>query len=94
MLGLHCCLGFSLVASRGHSLVAVLRRIVVASLVAEHGLQGARAPGVAAPGSRARAQLLKGTWDLPGLGIKPVSSALAGGFFTTEPPGGSPRLGF
>ena len=26
-------------------------------------------------------------WDLPGLGIKPVSSALAGRFFTTEPPG-------
>ena len=25
--------------------------------------------------------------DLPDLGIKPVSSALAGGFFTTEPPG-------
>ena len=39
------------------------------------------------PGSRARAQLLQGTWDLPGLGIKPVSSVLAGGFFTTEPPG-------
>ena len=26
-------------------------------------------------------------WDLPGPGIKPVSPALAGGFFTTEPPG-------
>ena len=25
--------------------------------------------------------------DLPDLGIKPVSPALAGGFFTTEPPG-------
>ena len=25
--------------------------------------------------------------DLPNPGIKPVSSALAGGFFTTEPPG-------
>jgi len=25
--------------------------------------------------------------DLPNAGIKPVSSALAGGFFTTEPPG-------
>jgi len=24
-------------------------------------------------------------WDLPGPGIEPVSSALAGGFFTTEP---------
>ena len=26
-------------------------------------------------------------WDLPRPGIKPVSSALAGGFFTTKPPG-------
>ena len=26
-------------------------------------------------------------WDFPGLGIEPVSPALAGGFFTTEPPG-------
>ena len=26
-------------------------------------------------------------WDLPGPGIEPVSSALAGGFFTAEPLG-------
>ena len=25
-------------------------------------------------------------WDLPGPGIEPVSTALAGGFFTTKPP--------
>ena len=28
-------------------------------------------------------------WDLPGLGIKPVSPALAGRFLTTGPPGKS-----
>ena len=28
-------------------------------------------------------------WDLPGLGIEPMSPALAGGFFTTEPLGKS-----
>ena len=28
-------------------------------------------------------------WDLPGPGIKPMSPALAGGFFTTESPGKS-----
>ena len=33
------------------------------------------------------AQLLHGMWDLPGLGLKPVSPALAGGFLTTAPPG-------
>ena len=27
------------------------------------------------------------SWDIPDLGIEPVSPALAGGFFTTEPPG-------
>ena len=28
-------------------------------------------------------------WDLPGSGVKPASPKLAGGFFTTEPPGKS-----
>ena len=35
----------------------------------------------------ARAQLLRGLWDLPGPGLEPVSPALAGGFLTTAPPG-------
>ena len=35
---------------------------------------------------RARVQLLRGMWDLPGSGMEPVSPALAGGFFTTKPP--------
>ena len=39
----------------------------------------------------ARAQLLCGTWVLPGPGLKPVSPALAGGFLTTAPPG-KPQL--
>ena len=34
----------------------------------------------------AQAYLLRGMWDLPGLGLKPVSPALAGGFLTTVPP--------
>ena len=38
-LGLHCCMGFSLVVvSRGYSLVLCRLLPVVASLVAEHGL--------------------------------------------------------
>ena len=36
---------------------------------------------------RLRSWLLHGMWDLPGLGVEPMSPALAGGFFTTEPPG-------
>ena len=35
----------------------------------------------------ARAQPLRGTWDPPGPGLEPVSSALAGGLSTTAPPG-------
>ena len=52
----------------------------------------AHGPVVVAPGLRARAQQLwpvGGMWGLPGSGIKPVSPALAGGFFTTESPGKS-----
>ena len=33
------------------------------------------------------AQLFHSMWDLPRIGIEPVSPALAGGFLTTEPPG-------
>ena len=40
----------------------------------------------------ARAWLLCGMWDLPGPGLEPVSPALAGGFFTTAPPG-KPEFG-
>ena len=73
---------------------------VVASLVAEHGLQGmwasvSAAHGLSSCGSRApghrlnscsmRALLLPSMWDLPGPGIEPVSPALAGGFLTAEP---------
>ena len=35
----------------------------------------------------ARAQLLRGMWDLPRPGLEPMSPALAGGFSTTVPPG-------
>ena len=35
------------------------------------------------------AQLLRGMWDLPGPGLKPMSPASAGGFLTIAPPGKS-----
>jgi len=38
-------------------------------------------------GCGAQASLLHGMWDLPEPGIRPGSLALAGRFFTTEPPG-------
>ena len=39
-----------------------------------------------------RAQLIRGMWDLPGPGLKPMSPALAGGFLTTTPPGKPSRI--
>ena len=52
MLGLCGCTGFSLVVADGTSSLVEVRglRIAVASLVAEHRLQGERASVVAAPG--------------------------------------------
>ena len=46
---------------------------------------GSRACGLSSCG--AWASLLCGMWDLPGSGIEPVFSGLAGGFLTTRPPG-------
>ena len=39
-----------------------------------------------------RLKLLQGMWDLPGSWIEPMSPELAGGFFTTEPPGRPIRI--
>ena len=70
--------------------------IVVTSLAVEHGLQGR---WLISYGSQdlqhkinscgAWVQLLCGMWDLPRPRIKPMSPALAGGFFIPEPPGKS-----
>ena len=87
----------------GYSLVAVCGLLIAeASLVVAHGLQGARAlvvvaRGLHSCGSQAlehrldsygtQTLLLRGTWDFLRPGMEPMSPALAGGFFTTEPPG-------
>ena len=84
MLGLRfCARAFSRCGERGPLFIAVHRPLtVVASPVVEHRLQTRR---LSSCGSRA--QLLRGMWDLPRPGLKPVSSALAGRFLTTAPPG-------
>ena len=75
--------GFSCCGARALGMwvsVVVALRLSSCSLRAlEHGLSS----------YGARAQLLRGMWDLPGPGLKPVSPALAGGFLTTAPPGKS-----
>ena len=84
VLGLRfCARAFSSCGKRGPLFIAVHRPpTIAASPVAEHRLQTRR---LSSCGSRA--QPLRGTWDLPGLGHEPVSPALAGGFPTTAPPG-------
>ena len=101
MLGLSCCLGFSLVvASGGYFLAAVCRLLtVVASLVAEHRLQGKCAQGLQLPDSVELMLNRCGTWSYcsvacgiflgPGRWIL-YHFTLASGFFTTEPPGTPP----
>ena len=59
-----------------------------ASLVPEHGLESARASFVVACG-RAQAQRLRRAGLVPRPGIEPMSRALAGGGFSTGPPGKS-----
>ena len=48
---------------------------------------GAQALGSHASVVQLMVLVAPGCWDLPGPGIKPMSPALAGGFFTTEPHG-------
>ena len=84
MLGLHfCARALSSCGKWGPLFIAVRGPLTIAaSLVAEHRLQTRR---LSSCGSRA--QLLRGTWDPPRPGLKPVSPALAGRLSTTAPPG-------
>ena len=84
VLGLRfCARAFSSCGKRGPLFIAVSGPLTfVASLVAEHRLQTRRLSICGL-----RAQLLRSMWDLPRPGLEPMSTALAGGFSTTAPPG-------
>ena len=90
VLGLRfCAWASSSCSERGPLFIAVHGPLTIAaSLVAEHRLQTRR---LSICGSRA--QLLRGMWDVPRPGLKPVSPALSGGLSTTAPPG-KPLGGF
>ena len=83
MLGLRFCgRAFSSCGKRGPLLIAVRGPLTIAaSLAVEHRLQTRRLSNCGS-----RAQLLRGTWDLPRPGLEPVSLALAGRLSTTAPP--------
>ena len=78
-MGLCCCSGFPLVAvSRGCSLISVVVAHRLSWPMGYSEFMGLLGPW---------AELVHGMGDLPRPGIEPPSPALAGGFFTTEPPG-------
>ena len=82
--------GLSLVvAGGGHSSSRCAGLSLSRPLVAEHRLQTRRLSNCGS-----RAELLRGMWDLPRPGLKPVSPALAGRFSTTAPPGKPSRFLF
>ena len=82
------CAGFS---CNGFSCCGAQTLGVQASVAAVHGLSNhdsqARESCLSSCGTRA--QLLHSMWDLPGVGVKLMSPALAGRFKTTRPPGKS-----
>ena len=83
VLGLRfCARAFSSCGKRGPLFIAVRGPLTItASLVVEHRLQTCKLSNCGS-----RAQLLRGMWDPPRPGLKPVSPALAGRFSTTAPP--------
>ena len=89
VLGLRfCARAFSSCSEWGPLFITVHGPLTIAaSHVAEHRFQMRR---LSSCGSWA--QLLRGMWDLPRPGLKPLSPALAGRFSTTAPPG-KPLLG-
>ena len=84
VLGLSfCARAFSSCGKRGPLFIAELGPLTVAaSPIAGHRLQTRRLSSCGP-----RAQLLRGVWDLPRPGLKPVSPASAGRLSTTAPPG-------
>ena len=91
VLSLHCCVqAFPSVASRTYS--------INCGAWASHCHDfscGAPALGQSGLGSCGpQASLPHGMWNLPGPGIEPVSSPVAGRFLTTGPPGKSPKSNF
>ena len=64
-----------------------------ASVVVAQGLSscGSRALECRLSSCGTQASLLHGMWDIPGIGLEPISPALAGRFLTTAQPGKSPK---
>ena len=88
-------LGLSLVAAGGGCSIVVHAFPLRWLLMVELRPRGTRASVVAAgglSGCGTWASLLRSMWNLHGPGIEPASSASAGGFSSTAPPG-KPQMG-
>ena len=86
VLGLRCCVGFSLLGQAGATLYCGARATHCSVF------SGCRAQALESMGSVAVAQRLscpEACWNVPGPGIEPGSPALAGRFLTTGPQGKS-----
>ena len=96
VLGLRfCARAFSSCGKRGHSSsrcagLSLSRPLLLRSTGSRRAGSVIVAHRLSNSGSRA--QLLRGTWDLPRPGLEPVSPALAGRFSTTAPPGKPPEV--
>ena len=66
--------------SGGYSLAAVHRLVIAVATLVEHSFSAHQIQKLWFMSLGAH-----GTWNLPGPGIKPMSSALAGEFLTTGP---------
>ena len=96
VLGLCCCAGFPLVAvSRAYSLLLCAGfsfhwlLLLPSRTLGHEGFSccDSCGPEHGLSSCGTQAQLLCSMWDLPRPGIEPMSFALAGRFFTTQPPG-------
>ena len=96
LLGLHCCTGFSLAEASGAPPFTVgaqapCCRGFSAGSAGCTGRAGSsshssRAQSAGSVAVACRLPFHAGMWDVPGPGVKPRPCALAGWFFTTEPP--------
>ena len=97
VLGLHCHLDFFSSCGKQELLSSNVRELLIARVLSgcrawalEHmGFYSCRSQALKHRLSScgARAALLHSVWRPPGPGVEPMSPALAGRFFTTEPPG-------
>ena len=96
VLGLHCCVqAFSSCGKRG-LLYTVCEGFPLwwPLLLQSLGSRELQSLGPRLSSCGSQVKLPRGMWNIPGLGFKPVSPALEGGFLTAGQPGKPPYVNF